>query len=101
MKTLILSTPLLGALPLTLGQTPPVATLSGGLPQSVRTGNTRPESVRHILLGSPEAIRQTIYLLHTLRYAETGLWSPVMGVGDGRAIAPAPDEAMSLLRRPV
>ena len=100
MKTLILRSPILGALPLTIDQTP-AATLSGGLSQQVPTNNSRPESVRHILLGSPEAVRQTMYLLHTLRYAETGLWSPVMGVGERGVIAPTPGEAMSLLRRPV
>lgn len=100
MKTITLRTPLLGALPLTIGKTP-VATLLGGLPQPVPTGSHRPESVRHILLGSPEAVRQTIHLLHTLRYAEVGLWSPVMNMRETLKIAPTPGEAMSLLRRPV
>ena len=59
------------------------------------------EAVRHILLGSPGAIRQTIHLLHSLRYAETVLWSPVLQVEEPLMITPAQGEAMSLLRRKV
>lgn len=57
------------------------------------------EELRHILLDSPGAIRQTIYLLHSLRYAEPALWSPVMAVGEKMIITPEQGEAMSLLRR--
>ncbi|MGB3296779.1 MAG: hypothetical protein WBA76_00820 [Phormidesmis sp.] len=57
------------------------------------------EEMRHILLGSPDAIRQTIYLLHSLNYAEPLLWSPVMAVGEQMIITPEQGEAMSLLRR--
>ncbi len=59
------------------------------------------ETVKHILLGSPGAIRQTIHLLHTLRYAETVLWSPVLRVEEPLVITPEQGEAMSLLRRMV
>ncbi|MGB7083964.1 MAG: hypothetical protein WBD47_00305 [Phormidesmis sp.] len=62
-------------------------------------GLTQKEELRHILLGSPGAIRQTIYLLHSLHYAESGLWSPVMAVGDRLILTPDQGEAMSLLRR--
>ena len=65
---------------------------SGGMPR---------EYLRHILLGSPEAVRQTIYLLHRLRYSETGLWSPVVAVEESLIITPAQGEAMSLLRKQV
>ncbi|WP_240518723.1 hypothetical protein [Leptolyngbya sp. BC1307] len=44
-------------------------------------------------------MRQTIHLLHTLHYAETVLWSPVMTIEEPLMIAPAPSEAISLLRR--
>ena len=65
-------------------------------------GQTPPkETVRHILLGTPGAVRQTIHLLHILRYAETGLWSPVMRIETPLAIAPAQGEAMSLLRKSI
>jgi hypothetical protein len=59
------------------------------------------EILRHILLGSPGAVRQTIHLLHSLRYAETVLWSPIMAVEEPLIITPEQGEAMSLLRRPV
>jgi hypothetical protein len=59
------------------------------------------ESIRHILLGSPGAVQQTIHLLHRLHYCETGLWSPVMAVVEPVMITPAQGEAMSLLRRQV
>ncbi|MEL7359023.1 MAG: hypothetical protein AAFN40_20995 [Cyanobacteria bacterium J06560_6] len=59
------------------------------------------EEVRHILIGSPEAIRQTIHQLHVLDYAESLLWSPITTVGDAITITQDQGEAMSLLRRPV
>jgi len=70
------------------------------LPISPNSDKTVPgERVKHILLGSPSAIRQTIHLLHSLRYAETVLWSPVLRVEEPLAITPEQGEAMSLLRR--
>ncbi len=47
------------------------------------------EDLRHILLGSPGAIRQTIHQLHLLNYAEPVLWSPLMTVGEQLIITPA------------
>jgi len=67
--------------------------------QLTAVGTAPGESIRHILLGSPEAIRQTIHLLHTLHYSETVLWSPVLKVEDPVIITPAQGEAMSLLRK--
>ncbi len=69
------------------------------LPQLVSAGTTPGESVRHILLGSPDAVRQTIHLLHTLHYSETILWSPVMAIAEPMTITPAQGEAISLLRK--
>ena len=59
------------------------------------------QSIRHILLGKPEAIRQTIHLLHTLHYAETILWSPLLTIEEPLMITPERGEAMSLLRKPL
>ena len=59
------------------------------------------EVVRHILLGSPGAVRQTIHLLHSLHYSETVLWSPIMTVEESLIITPEQGDAMSLLRKPV
>ncbi len=75
---------------------------TSALPTGPNLGSPVPgETVRHILLGSPGAIRQTIYLLHTLRYSETVLWSPVLQVEEPLVITPEQGEAMSLLRRMV
>ena len=57
------------------------------------------EELRHILLGSPDAIRQTIYLLHRLHYAETALWTPPSPVRGQLTITSEQGEMMSLLRR--
>ena len=73
----------------------PLPTLSPLTP----TDNTSREPLRHILLGSPAAVRQTIHLLHTLYYAETVLWSPIMTTEERLIITPAQGEAMSLLRK--
>lgn len=62
-------------------------------------GSPQREPIRHILLGSPAAVRQTIHLLHTLSYAETVLWSPILTTEEPLIITPAQGEAMSLLRK--
>ena len=82
-----------------IGQSTPLV-----LPTTIRAATvpkrpTQKEELRHILLGSPGAIRQTIYLLHSLNYAEPALWSPIMPVGDRMIITPEQGESMSLLRR--
>ena len=69
------------------------------LPHLASSGNAPSESIRHILLGKPEAIRQTIHLLHTLHYTETILWSPVLTIEEALVITPAQGEAISLLRK--
>ncbi|MEM7063166.1 MAG: hypothetical protein AAF572_08375 [Cyanobacteria bacterium P01_B01_bin.77] len=57
-------------------------------------------SIRHILLGHPGTIRQTIHLLHNLRYVETSQWSPLIEVPNQQLILrPAPDEVISMLVR--
>ena len=74
------------------------------LPATVRTATipkqpTKREELRHILLGSPSAIRQTIHLLHSMNYAEPSLWSPIMQVNKQMIVTPEQGESMSLLRR--
>ena len=81
---------------------PTVATpLDMPLAELISEGTAPREYLRHILLGSPEAVRQTIHLLHRLHYSETVLWSPVMMVVEPLMITPAQGEAMSLLRKQV
>lgn len=56
------------------------------------------EPIRHILLGSPGGVRQTIHLLHTLRYVENALWSPLVPIpNDQLIITPKQGDVMSIL----
>lgn len=50
------------------------------------------EPLRHLLIGSPQAVRHTIHELHVLNYAEAIVWSPLLPTGK-------PDEVMSILIR--
>ena len=59
------------------------------------------ESIRHILVGSPDAIRQTIHRLHSLGYVESLLWSPILVIEDSVTLTSAQGEAMSLVRKPL
>lgn len=40
------------------------------------------EYIRHLLIGSPEAIRGTIHLLQARRYVDHALWSGPLPVGE-------------------
>jgi hypothetical protein len=65
------------------------------------------EPIKHLLIGSPTAIRHTIHRLHNLHYADAGLWSGLLGLGDRSdtaqpqpiLITPNPGDAMSILVR--
>ena len=85
--------------PLAASQVSPTFESVIALPEPVPIGRGERRSLRHILLGHPEDIRQTIHLLHTLHYSETVLWSPVMIIEEPLMIAPARGEAISLLRK--
>ncbi len=39
------------------------------------------EVVRHVIIGSPEALRETIHLLHLKRYVEPTRWSGPIEIG--------------------
>ncbi|MBT9315677.1 hypothetical protein IXB50_09590 [Leptothoe spongobia TAU-MAC 1115] len=52
------------------------------------------EPVRHILLGSLTAIRNTITLLHKLNYAEPNDWSKPLPTG-------RPNEVMAILTKKI
>ena len=90
---------LLTSQPFAAGNAAP--TLAVTLPQLIPAGLPPGETIRHILLGSPGAVRQTIHLLHTLHYTETVLWSPIVAVEEPLIITPASGEAMSLLRKQI
>ena len=70
------------------------------LPADFSSSRPNGGSIRHILLGHPSYIRQTIHLLHNLRYTETSQWSPLIEVPENRLILrPQPDEVISMLVR--
>ena len=71
------------------------------LPTNVDRLSASPGStIRHILLGQPSDIRQTIHLLHNLRYVETSQWSTLIEVPDNRLILrPDADQMISMLVR--
>ena len=80
-----------------LDQTPQV---SPALPTEFSMPSGPGSSIRHILLGHPGHIRQTIHLLHNLRYVETSQWSPLIEVPEQKLILrPEPDEVISMLVR--
>ncbi len=40
------------------------------------------EKIKHILVGSPNVVKGTIQLLHTIGYAEVGFWSKPIRAGN-------------------
>ncbi|MBE9068790.1 hypothetical protein IQ260_19275 [Leptolyngbya cf. ectocarpi LEGE 11479] len=72
------------------------ATLPANLSITLPTG----ETIRHILLGSPGGIRQTIHLLHTLKYVEPNQWSPLIDIPDNQLIlTPDQGDVISILMK--
>ena len=51
------------------------------------------EQVKLMVIGSPEAVRRTIYHFHLTGYAEVGDWSPLQQFPNN------PEEKMSILVR--
>lgn len=52
------------------------------------------ESIKHTLIGSAKAVTSTIRVLHQLRYADIGDWSPLLPTGNT-------GEVMSILIRSI
>ena len=58
------------------------------------------EIIRHIIVGSPEAIRETIYRLHMLRYVEHPQWTGPIEIGpSGIHITPDQGQMLAYLMR--
>ena len=58
------------------------------------------EIIRHILIGSPGGIRQTMHLLHNLKYTETSQWSPLIQIPDNQLIlTPDQGDVISILMK--
>lgn len=54
--------------------------------------NTEQETIRHLLFGSPSAVRSTIQALHKRGYANVNDWSPPQPTGK-------PDEVVVILTK--
>jgi hypothetical protein len=58
------------------------------------------EPLRHLLIGSPQGVQQTIHRLHNLGFAEAGLWSTQLPIPNQELIiTPYEGEVLSLLVR--
>jgi hypothetical protein len=58
------------------------------------------EPLRHLLIGSPQGVQQTIHRLHNLGYAEAGLWSSPLPLPDRQLIiTPYEGEVLGMLVR--
>ena len=56
------------------------------------------DPLKHLLIGSPRAIQQTIHRLHNLGYADAGLWSPLIAIPQSQLVITASaGEMLSLL----
>lgn len=58
-----------------------------------------PDTVRHLLLGDPGRVRQTIHLLHSLHYVEQSQWSLLLEVPQQLIITPEQGAYMSMLTK--
>lgn len=64
-------------------------------PEDDRALQTDQERIKHLLVGSPKAVKRTIHLLHSLGYAQVGQWSKPQIAGSlGK-----PGEVVSILIR--
>ncbi|MCC5637991.1 hypothetical protein LC593_19550 [Nostoc sp. CHAB 5844] len=52
------------------------------------------EPIKHLLIGSPQAVTSTINYLQVIGYASVGDWSPLLPTGNA-------DEVMSILTRQI
>ncbi|OYD96728.1 hypothetical protein CDG76_08135 [Nostoc sp. 'Peltigera membranacea cyanobiont' 210A] len=52
------------------------------------------EPIKHLLIGSPKAVRSTIHYLQVIGYAGVGDWSPLLSTAN-------PGEVMSILSRQI
>ena len=68
--------------------------------QPAATPLSEQDPLKHLLIGSPRAIQQTIHRLHNLGYADAGFWSPLIAIPQQQlVITSSKGEMMSLLLR--
>ena len=63
-------------------------------PQPIISQHPEPEKIKHILIGSKEAVIATIETLHQLGYANIRDWTPLLPTSN-------PGEVMSILMRSI
>ena len=63
-------------------------------PQPIISQHPEPEKIKHILIGSKEAVITTIEVLHQLGYANTRHWTPLLATSN-------PGEVTSVLVRSI
>ena len=63
-------------------------------PQPIISQHPEPEKIKHILIGSKEAVITTIEVLHQLGYANTRDWTPLLPTSN-------PGEVTSVLIRSI
>jgi len=60
--------------------------------QAAESASPTRKPIKHLLIGSPEIVISTIQALHSLGYAEVGMWSPLLPTSN-------PGEVTSILIR--
>ena len=63
-------------------------------PQPIISQHPEPEKIKHILIGSKEAVIATIEVLHQLSYADVRDWTPLLPTSN-------PGEVTSVLVRSI
>ena len=58
----------------------PASSLPVAITDATSPAPSRPEPtpIRHLLIGTPDAVQHTIHRLHNLHYAEVNFWSPTI-----------------------
>ena len=75
-------------------------TAAANLPVDLSFALPTGEFIRHILLGSPGGIRQTIHLLNNLSYVEPTQWSPLIEIPNNQLIlTPDQGDVISMLMK--
>ena len=79
----MLISPIEGASVLTDSAAEVPETLTAATPMGPRSPQTppAPDTVQHMLFGTPAAVRSTIKTLHKLHYADATDWSKLMPTG--------------------
>ncbi len=58
------------------------------------------EVIRHVIIGSPEGVRETIHRLHIKRYVEQAMWTGPIEIGpSGVNITPSQGQILFYMMR--